>query len=315
MGDENHDEEKIHALIDEYWEKQNPVFDKIHELGGMQQYFDSLEDHDEAFMTQQEIDEGGACSCCSDEGNTKVENTEGRKMQLLRSPGSGILDATDLPDCDAFSRDFITSTARAAVDAGVTVFSSHKGCGAAKAVFDARIQCLRAQEKLGEARELEEKGVDAFAQEWTKAVVKEMRLYAKELKLSTSENMRDTFIEKLHRPEIHIARIIYVTDMDEFDSSYEGLPQGFVERTGGTDLSKVLRHVEVLRRIGFNDEHGFGTKFSEKPGSQFIICCVAHSRNRFDVLRAHARQQVEKLPADVQRKIRIDGFIAPARNF
>jgi hypothetical protein len=317
--------EEVRALIEKEWNAQNATFETI-SRDGMQKYYDSRPDKKDAFFTVEQIKKGnGACACCSDEGCRKYTNGTGEKMKLIRTPGSGILDAIDLKDKDPFNAAFIDKNARAALMRGATVFSYHENCGAAKGVFEARIAWLKENGKAKEAAALEAEGPLAFNKRWAEEVTARMREIAAELKLPHATRIKTGFISKemMDRPpEIHRARILYVTDDDEFDASYKGLPQGFVEGTGGPegDLKTVLSHVDILRRIGFSEDHGFGTKFSEKPSEQFVICCMAQSQERLDVIMAHARQQVatltDKLEGEaleqakaVQKKIRIDGFV------
>lgn len=306
-GRENHD---LHELIEKSWEVQNSAYEKIAEIG-MQKFYENLPDKDEAFFDRKErLEAHGMCACCSDEGNRKYSKN-GRNMRLMRTPGSGMLHAVSRDDKDPFAPDFIDALAEELEVEGVTVVTGHAGCGAAKAVWKERIKQLRAEDKMAEAEQLEKKGSDAFASEWADAVASKVKEKAQALGVAHANEIKSDFIKKLDRPEqIHVARAIYVTDTNDLDASYEGLPQGFVEYTGKAPLKTVLAHVDVLRNIAFDPDHAFGTKFSEKPEEQFLICCVTEETpEKLNILKAHAAQAVKGLPADVQRKIRIDGFV------
>lgn len=292
------------ALIQKHWHDQDAVYEKISKMG-MQKYYDALPDKERAFFTAVEIAAGkGKCSCCSDEGKTEYDNAEGRPMLLIRTPGSGILHALDRDDKNPFDPEFVDQSARELLEADVTVHTGHAGCGAAKAALKA---WLFAQGNTGEAEHLTQNQVDAFAQKWAVAVTKKMQ----ELAPEKAGAIRADFIVKLDRPkEIHRARILYLTDDDTFNAKYRGLPQGFVERTGGKkDLGKVLDHADILRQIAFDPSHGFGTKFEEEPSRQFVICCIAKDDPRLAELMEKTKDSAKKLPPDVQKKVRVEGFV------
>ena len=237
-ADEHHLTKELEELIDREWHGKDGINDKnFAEIAavGMQRFYETRKNPQEAFFSAEEITAGkDICACCSDEGNTEVRNGSGEKMMLLRSPGAGILDALDLDDKDPFNAKFMEEKALAAVDAGVTKICSHVGCGAAKAVFDARIQWLKEQGKTAEVEVLEKEGSEAFAKRWAKAMATCMQGIAKKIGISHADAIHADSIEKLNRPkEIHVARMIYVTDDDTLDSSYPEFPKGFVERTGG----------------------------------------------------------------------------------
>lgn len=300
----------LHELIEKSWEAQNATYEKIAQVG-MQQFYEDLADKDEAFFDRKErLEAHGMCVCCSDEGNRKYSKN-GHNMRLMRTPGSGMLHAVSRADKDPFAPDFIDSTATELEEEGVTVVTGHAGCGAAKAVWKERMKQLQSEGKTSEAKQLEDKGPDAFAKEWASAVASKIREKAQNLGVPHANEIKSDFITKLDRPaEIHVARAIYVTDTNDLDASYKGLPQGFVEYTGKTRLETILAHVDVLRSIAFDPDHAFGTKFSEKLEEQFLICCVTEETpEKLNILKAHAANAVKSLPADVQKKIRIDGFV------
>lgn len=304
----DHEKERS-ELIERLWPLEQPIYDKIAHIG-MQRFFDALPDKNQAFLSPKQIAEGaGVCACCADEGIRKVPNQNGKLMLLLRTPGSGILHALHRSDKDPFAPEFLRQFAKEQADLGVTVFTAHAGCGAAKAVFQARVEYLQQQGKDSEAKKLQELGLDAWAKSWAKAVSENMLLVAKEHVIPHATNIRSDFIVKLDRPSaLHPARCLYLTDDDAFNAAYSCLPQGFVERTGGANLDTILAHVDVLRSIAFDTHHGFGAKFSEKPGEQFLICAIAKSPYRLSALQARAKKALETLPVDIQKKIRIEGI-------
>lgn len=304
-AEDHHLSSELRALIEKHWHDQDAVYEKIAEAG-MQKYYNDLPNKEKVFFTPEEIEAGhGKCSCCSDEGNRKYVNGGDHPMLLIRTPGSGILQALDLVDKNPFDPKFIEQTAQELLDTGVTVQTAHAGCGAAKAVLKA---WLVEKGKMQEAEHLTQSDVDAFAKEWAMTVARKM----KELSPDRTSDIRSDFIAQLDRPkEIHRARILYLTDDDAFNANYEGLPQGFVERTGGKDdLKDVLDHVDILRSIAFDEGHGFGTKFGEKAPEQFVICCVARNEQRLKKLKDDAGAKVRSLAPDVAKRVRIDGFLA-----
>lgn len=296
----------IQRLIDDSWESQDEVYSAISVLG-FQRYYNKLPDKKMAFFSPEDVATAERCSCCSDEGNTQVLSAKGKKEILIRTPGSGILQALDVPGKNPFDPDFINKVAQEAVDNGVTHFTAHSGCGAAKAVL---IAWLMEQGDSDKIASLTQKDIDDFADEWARAVTKKM----KELDPKRAEIIHEDLLKNLDRPtEIHVARCLYLTDVDEFDASYRGLPQGFVERTGEKeDLHDVLNHVDVLRSIAFDEEHGFGKKFGIAAQEQFVICCIARTSARLEKLKTDAKKKVQSLPPEIAKKIRIDGFLALA---
>ncbi len=304
------DHGKEHSeLIDRSWAREQTTYSQIARVG-MQRFFDVLPDKQAAFLSSKEIAEGaGVCACCADEGIRKVSNPNGKPMMLLRTPGSGILHALDRSDKDPFAPEFLQKVAQEQVDLGVTVFTAHAGCGAAKAVFQAHMNYLQQQGNTAAVKKLQELGLDTWAKSWAKAVSEKMLAAAKDHAIPHAEKIRSAFISELDRPSaLHPARCLYLTDDDTFNAAYHGLPQGFVERTGGIHLDTVLAHVDVLRSIAFDTHHGFGAKFSRKPEEQFIICAIAKSPQRLDALKARARTALQKLPPDIREKIRIEGI-------
>jgi len=306
---------ELKNLIKERWHAQDTMFQEITK-GGFQTFYEHLGEGKKNVFLPKEAAKVGTCACCSDEGNRKYTSTSGEKMKLVRTPGSGILRVLD-NDCKGpggklspFSRTCIDAVAREALASGVTVFTGHAGCGAAKAVF------IAWREDQGMSREeaanVKSEEVDAFASKWAMHVTMRMQEITRTEGRVSPQSIRTDFIRKLDRPkEIHVARCLYLTDTDDFDASYQGLPQGFVERTGGKDnLDNVLSHVEILRRIAFDDVHAFGIMFSEKPEEQFVICCVAESEARLKLLKDHAEKQIARIePEEMRKKVRVDGFV------
>jgi hypothetical protein len=295
---------KVEELINEKWEVQNEMYGEIATVG-FQEYYESRPDKEKAFFTPEQIAAGlGACECCSDEGNRHYRNKETDcDMLLKRVPGSGILRAFDREDQNPFADDFITEIAQECIDDGVTVFTGHHLCGAFKEVYNNWLK----KQGMPPAKQAE---LDKKCQEWTELVVKRM----KELAPEKADSIKADFIEKLDRPEeIHVARCLYLTDLDEFNAGYDGLPQGFVERTGKKDdLSKVLNHADILRKIAFDKAHAFGGKFSTKASEQFVICCVTDDPKRLKILIEKAKATVAGLDKDAQKKIRVEGLLQTA---
>ena len=302
---------ELQALIDKHWASQDTMYAEISRMG-FQKYFDSLPNKEQAFFTSTYVRSHEKCACCSDEGNTRVIGKNHENEVLIRTPGSGILQSVHERDKDPFGDAFIERTAREALQAGVRHFTAHSGCGAAKKSL---IEWLAAQGKIANPKKviMEEEGqylqpaqIDAFADEWAKAVTKKMQ----EIDPDHAKDIHEDMLKNLDRPAIHIARCLYLTDIDELDSSFKGLPQGFVERTGGKEnLKDVLDHIDTLTGIAFGPD-GFGGKFSPKPEEQFVICCIARTPERLQKLKEDMQKKVDSLKEEEDRKcIRIDGFV------
>jgi hypothetical protein len=299
------------ALIKKHWEMQDEVYGKIADVG-MEDYFHSLPDKEEAFFSKEEAEKAeGITECCSDEGIREVRSEDGEKMILERTPGSGILHAISREDKNPFAPEFIEETALNLVESGVTEVSSHTLCGALAAVYNARLIYLRSKGMEAQAKHLEEMGSEEWGRRWTDAVVAKMKEISKGLGKKGSERIRSRFIDKLDRPKtLHPARDLYIVDSRRFDASYKGLPQGFVEHPERhVHLDKLLSHVDVLRSIAFDTEHGMGSQFNTEPKNQFLITVIAETRERIAIIQAHAEKKLKELPKEDAERIRIEGVL------
>lgn len=303
---DHHTEAELQKLMNQHWEKQNAMYAKIAEKGvGFQGYYNALLNKEKAFFTPEEIDAGhGKCECCSDEGIRHYDpKKSAHDMMLVRTPGSGILQVLDTDDQDPFADNCIKDTAKEALAAGVTVFTAHAGCGAFKAVYNNWLK----KQGMPEASSEE---LDKRATLWAQLVVAKMR----DLVPEKADSITADFIATLERPSsIHIARCLYLTDLDEFNAGFDGLPQGFVERTGRAEnLKDILDHADVLRKIAFDPHHGFGTKFTFEKAEQFVMCCVTDTPERLAILITKAEEAVHALDQDVCGKIRVEGLLKNA---
>lgn len=289
---EAHVDHELETLINQEWDRQQHYFDGIKKLG-MQAYYAGLPDKEKAFFTKEEMKKGW-CACCSDEGNRRFlgGKDHAEKLPLVRTPGSWILKALDPKYSGPFDPKCIEDVAKEAKEAGITVFTGHAGCGAAKAVLIA----WKKQQGEKDPKVTPEE-VDAFAKKWAEAVAEQL-------------HVQPEFITKLQRPEkIHVARCLYITDIKEFDASYEGLPQGFVLNIGKEDnLAKVMDHGDILRNIAYDKGHGFGNKFGTRPEEQFVVICIAKDAKRLGELTAAAKKKMESLPPAIAKTVRVDGF-------
>ncbi len=309
-ADDHHTQDGLAKLRRESWESQNEIYEQIARLG-MQKFYDGLSEQDKVtvFFTPEEVEAGhGRCACCSDEGNRRYRlKDETHDMMLIRTPGSGILLALDTEDKDPFAPAFLQSTAQDALNAQVTVFTGHKGCGAAKAVFNTHIKYLREKGRVAEAEKLEQEGSDAFAKRWADAVADMMR------RLATPESaphIQSDFITKLDRPaEIHVARSIYLTEEDRFNAANTALPQGFVEHVDPNKLTVTLSHADILRSIAFDKEHGFGQEFTDKKSERFFMISIAHTQEELRMLMLRSYQARDEMPKVDRDRVQIEGFV------
>jgi|GEM_PF-5363804 len=303
------DENAEHKKLRKLWEAQDPMYEKIAE-GGMQKYFDNLPDKDKAFFSGEELHQmEGMCSCCSDERITQYTGKDSdKKMQLLRTPGSGMLLAMNRADKNPYAKEFIESTAKEQLELGVTVFTAHLGCGAAKAVFNARILFLRMQGDKAQADALEMRGPDAWAHDWANAVADRMRAMAQELGVKHMGKIRADFIEQKDFKGPHFGRgLAMLLGKDNYNAAYRGVPQWYVEHMG-SNLESDIDHANVLRQIAFDHHHSVGEFFNEEPKNQFLLVPIAATRAQINIVVAHAEKRRKTLGTD-KDKVRVDPIL------
>ncbi len=307
--------EDLEKLIDKEFHAQDETYERIAEVG-MQGYYDELPNKSDLFLSPQEMKEAnGVCSCCSDEGIRKyTEKDSDKRMMLIRTPGSGMLKVLTREDKDPFAREFIDATAKEQLELGVTVFTSHIGCGAAKAVFNARVIFLRSNGKEAEANRLLERGSDTWAQDWAQAVSKRMREMGKEQSIKHADSIHADFIDHLDRPKsIHNARGLDLVDKYPFNADAftvkpkKGLPPAFVEHAGTADKESIT-DVQALSSIAFSD-HGFGRKFSAERSKQFLLTAIAENQQRVNVLMARLEKAKQGFPEENRNKVRVEGIV------
>ncbi len=304
------DEHELHTLIDREWDKQNPVYERIAKIG-MQEHYDSLPDKDDVFLKDAEIKEAnGVCSCCSDEGIRKyTDKDSGKRMMLIRTPGSGILHALSRPDKNPFAPEFIEGIAKEQLELGVTVFTSHIGCGAGLAVFNAYLLSLRMQGRADQAGRLEKRGLDAFVRDWAEAISKRMRAMAKEQSIKHADSIHTDFIDHLDRNSaFHSARLFDLVDDDRFNADCS-LPPAFVEHAGTNNTEQGITDITTLSDIALGED-GFGPHFSKNPEEQFILCAIARTQQRLNILMARAEKAHGKFKPGIREKIRVEGIMA-----
>lgn len=309
-GEDGHSPE-LDRLKETEFHKQDTMYKEIAAIG-IQRYYDSRPNKEKAFFTEQEVKEGnGACACCSDDGNTEYTNAEtGKKMLLIRTPGSWILDALNRADKNPFAPEFVDQVADEALAANVRIFTGHAGCGAGKAVLVARLHVLgKIKDPKNITKEVEEMyltpaKIDAYTHAFAQAVTKHMQVKAPE------RDIQSDFIRKLNRPPFHVGRSLWLTDIDEFDASYPELPQGYVERTGGKEnVSGAIKHAEVLESIAFDEKNSVGKMFSTNREEQFVLFTIAETQGRFDLLMQRAEKSRDELEKSTREKTRVEGLL------
>lgn len=303
---EHHDN---HEAMDKAWNSQNDIYKEISDLG-MQSLYRKRADRNKAFLSPEEIKKGGGkCVCCSDEG-CRAYRSKGASADMLqeRLPGSGVLGALNIDSKDPFDPGFITMVARHHLSQKITVVTSHEGCGAFTAVYNNWL-------KVTGKPQAEDEEVNAKAAEWAERVASKMN----ELKKLEPKNIPPDYpdvaadfisLKKMDRPaEFHDARILYITDIEEFNASYKGLPKGFVLMTERTEnLQSVIGDANVLRGIAFG-KHGFGKKFTDKKGEQFVLCFVTDREDRLTKLFTAGMEYVRGLPEDLKGRIKVETLL------
>lgn len=297
-------------LLEQYWAADQQAFDEIAEIG-FQEY---VKKHNLAqkhlVFTPAEAETMEVAFCCSDEG------IEDHDHILVRTPGSLMIQAKDREDKNPLAPDFVDWVAKEALGQDATLFKGHTRCGAGREILKG---WLHAQRKIkdpptkGEQEKyLSWDQVDAFVQAFTDLVVRRMQ----ELAGGKADRISGGFIEKLTRPSsLHPGRCLYLTNVKNFDSTCPGLPRGYVETILHIDnLTDALDHIEVLSDIALGD-HGVGSKVTEEPSKQFVICCIAETQEELHLLKKDAQVKIDALRAKrpaVAKKLRIDGFALTA---
>ena len=223
------------------------------------------------------------CACCVDEGMTHKDMEEGDKFALA---GSGILyrAANEAERLDKVSDLMIAR--------GVTVVTSHGGCGAAGLAYKRDFPGVTPLPAV----------VDKYAVDWAVKLVE-----AIERKQHAAEHVH-VAIEEMSRPEeFHNARAVYFDAVGGFNPSKEiGLPMGFVIEKKFISAECAADELGVGADIALG-QHGFGELFSAQ--NPLVVVVFAPNIEQLVNLKKEVAEILKDDKNFQAGKVKIDGLV------
>ena len=175
-------------------------------------------------------------------------------------------------------------------NAGLRTITSHQGCGA-MGLF-AKKHNVTSEKAIG------------FGSQTLQALTLELGLTYQHINAS-----------EMHRPaELHTARVIYVDGTGHFNPYAIGaghLPQGFSISRKFTDAEYALEEIKISLDIAFDDQHGFGKKFTKETPLIIIAIGGDESKGEIPLETLMAELQDGLDGSEYAGRFKIDGLEAP----